>query len=129
MIVLTEEQLEPYRRAVEERICAVCNDLGAHGGCARPADDPCALVSHLGLIVGSILEVGGSREVDPYIASIRALTCPNCRQDEAGECPLRRVAQCAADAYILPLIDVVEEVAEREGHGRFAAHAADGAAS
>ena len=120
MATLTPEQLAPFRIAVHERICAMCNDLGTHGHCARPADDACSLESHLDLIVESILEVGGHAQVDPYVAALRSRTCPNCRQDEAGDCALRDVTQCAPDAYLLPLIEVIEEVAMEQGHGAWA---------
>ena len=120
MAKLSDEQLAPYAKAIETRICAFCNDRDAHGHCARPADDPCALQSHLGLIVESILGVNEAPEVEPYIAALRRKTCPHCREDEAGACALRDLGQCAPDAYLLPVIDVIEDVAKEHGHGKWA---------
>jgi hypothetical protein len=117
---LTTEQLEPYSKAIAERICAFCNDRDVHGRCARPADDPCALHSHLDLVVESILGVGDRPTVEPYIGALRAKTCPHCRQDEAGKCALRELGQCAPDAYLLPVIEVIEDVAKAHGHGKWA---------
>ena len=117
MTKLTTEQLAPYAKAIAEKICSFCNDRDVHGRCARPADDPCALHSHLGLVVESILGVGDSPEVEPYLESLRATTCPHCREDEAGVCALRDLGQCAPDAYLLPVIEVIEDVARAQGHG------------
>lgn len=120
MTSLTPLQLEPYRKAITARICTLCNDRDGHGGCARPAADPCALNSHLDLIVDSILGVGESPEVAPYVAALRAKTCPHCHEDEAGNCALRDLSQCAPDAYVLPVIEVIEDVAKEHGHGKWA---------
>ena len=120
MAEISTEQLEPYRKAIAERICTACNDRDVHGQCARPLDDPCALHAHLRLVVESILGVGEHPEVEPYVAALRAKTCPNCRQDEAGACALRELGQCAPDAYLIPLIEVIEEVAKTHGHGKWA---------
>ena len=120
MAKLSPEQLEPYAKAVATRICAFCNDRDLHGRCARPADDPCALHAHLGLVVESILGVGEAPGVQPYLDSLRATTCVHCREDEIGVCALRDLGQCAPDAYLLPLIEVIEDVAKEQGHGKWA---------
>jgi hypothetical protein len=129
MAKLTAEQLEPYSKAIAARICSFCNDRDMHGHCARPADDPCALHAHLDLVVESILGVGDAPEVEPYLAALRAKTCPHCRQDEAGACALRDLGQCAPDAYLLPVIEVIEDVAKEHGHGKWAGAGAEPAAS
>ena len=120
MTKLTADQLAPYRKAIEEKICRLCNDRDVHGKCSRLIEDPCSLNAHLDLVVESILSVGESPDVEPYVKALRARTCPQCRQDEIGYCPLRDLAQCAPDAYLLPVIDVVEDVAKTHGHGKWA---------
>ena len=120
MTSLTPQQLEPYRKAIAERICRFCNDRDDHGHCARREDDPCALHAHLDLVVESILSVGESAEVGPYITALRQRTCPQCRQDAEGACALRELGQCAPDSYLIPVIEVIEDVAKEEGHGRWA---------
>ncbi len=119
-MTMTKEQLAPYADAIAHRICRFCNDRDAHGKCARPEDDPCALHAHLGLVVESILGVGEHPDVAPYLAALRAKTCPHCRQDESGACALRELGQCAPDAYLLPVIEVIEDVAKEQGHGKWA---------
>jgi hypothetical protein len=120
MATLTPAQLEPYRKAIADKICTLCNDRDVHGKCSRPIEDPCALNSHLDLIVDSVLGVGESPDVDDYVKALRTKTCPNCRQDDAGNCALRDLAQCAPDAYVLPVIEVIEDVAKAHGHGKWA---------
>ena len=119
MTKLTPQQLEPYHKAITDEICPFCNDRDIHGHCARPKDDPCALDSHLDLIVDSILGVGEVPDVTPYIGALRTKNCPHCREDEKGTCALRDLAQCAPDAYLLPVIDVIEKVAKAQGHGKW----------
>ncbi len=109
--------LELYRVAVEARICPACLSRDPHGACGRPADSPCALRTHLGPLVEAILSVGGSTDLGEYTAAIRRLVCPNCRQDETGWCALRAVSECTPNAYLIPLVEVVEDVARRAGHG------------
>jgi len=108
--------LTPYRAAIRERICSFCLDRRHDGECNRPASDPCALETHLDVLVERVLAVGGSPDITDYVKSLRVSLCPTCRQDEdTGECPLRSLAECALDAYVLPVVEVIEEVAARQG--------------
>ena len=122
---ITSSRLDPYRRAVEAKICAVCNDRDVHGACARDPANPCSLDQHLDLIVDTVLSVGGSPEIDDYITAFRTRTCPKCRQDDEGFCALRRFGECATDSYVLMVVDVIEEVAKAQGHGKWAPGAAE----
>ena len=120
MIPVTTEQLELYRTAIEQQICTICNDRNRQGECTRPEADACALHMHLRLVVDAILSVGESPDVEGYLAALRARTCPHCHQDADGACALREAGECAPDAYILPVIEVIEDVAKTHGHGKWA---------
>ena len=113
--------LTPYRDAVREEICRVCLDHRPGGGCARPDDDPCPLETHLDTVVESILSVPETRELDPYVHALRTINCTECRQDEAGECEMRDLVQCAVDSYVVRVVEVIEDVARKRGEGKFAA--------
>lgn len=113
---MSDIDLRPYREAIRERICAFCLDHTHDGECNRPAEDPCALETHLDVLVDKILSTEPSEEIAPYIASLRLDLCPTCRQDEDGRCPMRELAHCALDSYVLPVIEVIEDVAEKQGH-------------
>ncbi|MGA2329202.1 MAG: hypothetical protein ABSH05_23320 [Bryobacteraceae bacterium] len=58
-ILATEsEELEPYLRAIEENVCAVCIDQSLDGTCARRGHG-CALDGRLPEIVAAIEEAAG----------------------------------------------------------------------
>lgn len=108
--------LEPYRKAIRERICSFCLYHIHEGECTRPADDSCALDTHLDVLVRKVLDVEPVSEIEPYVASLRLDLCPNCREDADGNCPMRDLAHCALDSYVIPVIEVIEDVAAAEGH-------------
>jgi hypothetical protein len=51
-----------------------------------------------------------SDDIHPYIEAIRRNVCSVC-QDQAGDgtCETRRQVQCALDAYLLLVVDAIEE--------------------
>jgi hypothetical protein len=113
--MLTKQvNLAPYREAIRTKVCSFCLDHGPDG-CARPPHDPCALEAHLESIVPAILSVGRSRDIDDYQRAIRSRTCADCREDARGGCALRSLAECALEAYLLRIVEVIEEVATARG--------------
>lgn len=107
--------MAPFRTAVEERICSFCIDGNHEGTCNRSLASPCALVTHLEQIVRAVIAVGGKPDLGEYVARLRSDVCPTCRQDARGLCALRSLAECSVDAYLIPVIEVIEEVARRRG--------------
>lgn len=107
--------LAPFRAAIEERICRHCVDRRFDGTCARPKEDPCALVTHLDALVEAVLAVGPSDQISDYVAALRGRLCPTCHQDGEGNCALRKFVDCALDAYVLMVVQVIEETATRQG--------------
>ena len=110
----------PYRDALRKRICAYCVDRDADGRCGRDAAESCALLVHVDLVVKAVLSVGESAYTKPYLEAIVRNVCPECRQDASGVCVLRDAGHCNLDAYLVPILEVVEDVARREGHGTYA---------
>lgn len=115
--------LNLYREAVRENICRLCLDRMVGGGCSRPADDPCALETHLESVVESILSVEDGEDIGAYVEALRDKNCTQCRQDEDGNCEMRDLVACSVDSYVLRVVEVVEDVARAQGHGRWAAGA------
>ncbi len=113
--------LTPYHAAVRDEVCGICLDHTQAGGCARPNSDPCPLETHLETIVESVLSVRPTSKIAPYISALRVINCRQCREDANGECELRNLVDCAVDSYVLRVVEVIEDVAERHGDGRFAA--------
>lgn len=112
--------LQPYRDAVREEICSVCLDAGPDGRCARLLSDPCPLETHLDTIVESVLSVSPSEELLPYVHALRTTNCTHCRQDDEGNCEMRDMIECAVDAYVLRVVEVIEDVAKQRGDGAYA---------
>ncbi len=112
---MTTVDLEPYRVAITEEICSVCVDRLPGGDCGRSAQEPCALVTHLEFLVDSVLSTGNRETIEEYIPTLRERLCANCQQHEDGTCPLRTLVHCAIDSYILRIVELIEEVAERQG--------------
>ncbi len=108
--------LAPYRQAIEERICSFCLDHSHDGMCSRPKDEPCAVSTHLAELVHVVLTTERRTDVEGFIERLRTELCPTCNQDDIGHCPRRELAHCAVDSYILPIIDVIEDVAVAHGH-------------
>lgn len=108
-----------YRQALGERICRYCADGDGRGGCKRGPAERCSVSSHVDLVVEAVLSVGDSPDVGPYLAALRSRVCPRCRQDAAGDCAMRDSGDCRLDAYLLPVIEVIEDVARRRGDGAF----------
>ncbi len=108
-------ELRPYRAALRERICAFCAESDGRGGCSGADPDRCALTTHIDEVIESVLSVGERPDVAPYLAAIRARVCTRCREDESGACFLRDAGQCNLDAYLVPVIEVIEDVAKGAG--------------
>ena len=66
-------------------------------------------------VVEAVLNVGGSDDVGDYVASLRGTVCSACNEDDRGQCVLRELAECALDSYLIPVIEVIEEVAVKRG--------------
>lgn len=113
--------LNLYREAVRENICRLCLDRVVGGSCSRPADDQCALETHLDSVVESILSVPEGEDIGAYVEALRTENCTKCRQDEDGNCEMRDLVACSVDSYVLRVVEVVEDVAQEHGHGRWAA--------
>jgi hypothetical protein len=56
-----------------------------------------------------------SDDIRDYIAAIRAEVCSVCRDQEAdGTCERREQVCCALDAYLIPIVEAIEEATGRK---------------
>jgi hypothetical protein len=102
----TIEELEAIAR---ERICRICTDRTADGQCGLKDPSACALF-HFFPRVAHAVQTVHSEDIRDYIAAIRAHVCAGCpEQDADGTCELRNQVRCALDAYLIPVIEVIEE--------------------
>lgn len=105
MMSLTLEELEVK---VRDRICSVCTDRLEDNRCGLEDPTDCALFRLFPQVARAISSTH-SDDIQDYINAIRSHVCSVCRQDEEGQCETRREVRCALDAYLLLVVDAIEE--------------------
>ena len=101
--------LEELEAIVRERICRVCSDRAADGGCGLEDPASCALF-RLFPQVARAVQSTSSDDIRDYIRAIREQVCSVCyQQNPDGECESRNQVECSLDAYLIPVIDAIEE--------------------
>ena len=94
---------------IRNRICGVCSDRTVDGQCGLENPSTCAL---FGLFpqVAKAIQSTRSDDIQDYIQAIRANVCTVCEQQASdGSCETRRQVQCALDAYLVLVVDAIEE--------------------
>ena len=103
---LTLAELEAL---VRDRICGVCSDRTVDGTCGLEEPAGCALFRLFPQVARAIRSTH-SDDIQDYIDAIRRDVCTVCaEQDLAGDCQSRRQVECALDAYLLLIVEVIEE--------------------
>jgi len=101
--------LEELEAIVRERICRVCTDRTVDGNCGLEEPSSCALFRLFPQVAQAVQSVN-SDDIHDYIRAIREKVCSVCsEQTSDGECESRKQVQCALDAYLLPIIEAIEE--------------------
>jgi hypothetical protein len=99
---------------VRERICRVCTDRTASGECGLEEPSSCALF-RLFPEVAKAIESVHSDDICDYLDAIRRNVCSVCAgQDHAGNCEARQEVRCALDAYLVAVVDAVEEATGKQ---------------
>jgi hypothetical protein len=94
---------------VRNRICKVCTERTADGVCGLEEPSSCALFALFPQVARAIQSVS-SDDIHQYIEAIRAGVCSVCKeQDSDGSCQTRQLVRCALDAYLLVVVDAIEE--------------------
>lgn len=102
---------------VRKKICSVCADRSVDGTCGLEEPSSCALFQLFPQVAKAIQSVD-SNAVEDYLRVIRRDVCTVCIEQAAGGgCELRRQVRCALDAYLLLIVEVIEEATGK----RFAA--------
>jgi hypothetical protein len=102
----TFEELEA---TIRERICRVCTDRTVEGECGLEDPSSCALFRLFPEVARAVQSVN-SNDIRDYIRAIREQVCSVCsEQTSDGECQSRKQVQCALDAYLLLIVDAIEE--------------------
>lgn len=99
---------------VRNRICGVCSDRKTDGTCGLEDTSQCALFRLFPQVVEAIQSTH-SDNLEDYIDAIRRKVCSVCTgQDHSGDCNLRQEVQCALDAYLLLVVEAIEEATGKD---------------
>jgi hypothetical protein len=104
-----ERSLVEVEEILRARICRVCSDRREDGSCGleQPAD--CAIFHYLPELARAI-QATESDDITDYVRAIRSRVCSMCFQQAAdGSCELRDQVRCALDAYLILIVDAIEE--------------------
>ena len=94
---------------VRNRICKLCSDRTVDGNCGLEEPSTCALFRLFPQVAQAIQSVS-SDDINVYIDAIRANVCNVCNEQAAdGSCETRQMVRCALDAYLLLVVDAIEE--------------------
>ncbi len=98
---------------VRKRICAVCTERTVDGGCGLEAPSSCALFRLFPEVARAVQSVS-SDDIRDYIDAIRRQVCSVCVEQAAdGSCATRQQVRCALDAYLVLVVDAIEEATGR----------------
>jgi hypothetical protein len=102
-------QLPELEGNVRKCICSVCTSRDTAGNCGLEVPATCALFRLFPSVVNAIRDTNSDR-IGDYVVAIRRNICPMCPDQAAdGSCEKRDQAQCALDAYLLLIVDAIEE--------------------
>ena len=106
---------------VRNRICGVCSERTESGECGLEKPSGCALFQLFPEVAKAIASVT-SDDINDYVGAIRGQVCAVCvDQIPGGSCEKRQQVRCALDAYLLLVVDAIEEatgkVFDRSGPG------------
>ena len=108
-----DHSLEELEAIVRNRICGVCTERTAGGECGLEIPASCALFRLFPQVAQAIQAVK-SDDIHQYIDAIRRNVCTVCEeQARDGSCEMRQQVQCSLDAYLLLVVDAIEEATAR----------------
>ena len=104
-----DRSLVELESIVRNRICKVCTERTVDGQCGLEEPSSCALFRLFPQVAVAIQSVE-SDDIQQYIEAIRRNVCAVCAdQARDGSCETRQQVQCALDAYLLLVVDAIEE--------------------
>lgn len=104
-----ERSLIELEAIVRNRICKVCTERTVDGQCGLEEPSSCALFRLFPEVARAIHSVK-SDDIQDYISAIRHNVCSVCaEQAYDGSCEVRQQVQCSLDAYLILVVDAIEE--------------------
>ena len=116
-----ERSLVELESIVRNRICSVCTERTEAGQCGLERPNECALFQLFPQVARAIQSVA-SDDIQQYVDAIRRDVCSVCADRASDDsCEKRQQVRCALDAYLLLVVDAIEEATgktfSREGLG------------
>ena len=109
-----ERSLAELEILVRNKLCRFCADRAADGGCGLEQPGECALFRLFPQVVHAIQSTN-SDNINDYVMAIRGGVCVLCQeQSKDGSCEKRHDVQCTLDAYLLLVVDAIEEATGRD---------------
>jgi len=109
-----ERSLEQMETTIRATVCRVCTDRNNDGSCGLEDPGSCALF-RLFPQVQRAIQTTHSDDIRGYVKATREQVCSICRmQDTEGRCETREKVECALDAYLLLVVDAIEEATRRK---------------
>jgi hypothetical protein len=104
-----DRSLVELEAIVRNRICKLCTERTIDGECNLENPSGCALFRLFPQVAKAIQSVQ-SDDIRPYIEAIRRNVCSVCEEQASdGSCETRKQVQCSLDAYLLLVVDAIEE--------------------
>ena len=104
-----KRSLAELETLVRNRICKVCTERTVAGDCGLEEPASCALF-HLFPQVAQAIDSVRSNDINDYVTAIRQNVCTVCQEPAPdGSCEARQQVKCALDAYLLLVVDAIEE--------------------
>jgi hypothetical protein len=104
-----ERSFDELEAIVRNRICGVCTERTKEGGCGLEQPSSCAMFQLFPKVARAIQSVN-SDDIGPYIDAIRRDVCSVCQERALdGTCETRQQVNCALDAYLVLVVEAIEE--------------------
>jgi hypothetical protein len=104
-----DHSFEELEAIVRNRVCGVCTERTGESQCGLEDPSSCALFRLFPQVAQAIQSVN-SNDIQPYIDAIRRNVCSICQEQELdGTCESRHQVQCSLDAYLLLVVEAIEE--------------------
>lgn len=99
---------------VRDRICRVCSDRKLDATCGLEDPGRCTLFSLFPLVAQAIVATS-SDKIEDYVHAIRENVCSVCIEQRLdGTCEQREQARCALDAYMVLVVEIIEEATGKQ---------------
>ncbi|MBI4455290.1 MAG: hypothetical protein HY644_05255 [Acidobacteria bacterium] len=107
--MLSMQELKELEQKVKDVICPVCTERRPDGTCEL-TEQECPISVHLPRLVQIVSSVHSNRMED-YVQKVRDDVCSICRTtlSPRGQCNWRAEGHCALDAYLLPIVEVIDD--------------------